>query len=143
MRAVSELSLPGKQCRFSGRRSSSFHFVKRTKTAARTRRAIYTARRRVRLRAKSCLGQEMRRACNSRSLFSPKTSTLSPFSVSRSYALFTNRIVLLRTFLLSRKDTRDEYCVTSTSFKFLLFASMFGATRFFLEFADAASKSDG
>ena len=58
---VLELSLPDRQCWVSWQRPSSFYFVKRTKTAARTLRAIYTVCRRVCLRAKSCSGQEMRR----------------------------------------------------------------------------------
>jgi len=65
-----ELSLPGRQSRFCGRQPSSFYFVKKTKTTARTSRTIYTACCRVRLRAKSCLSQEMRRARIVSSLFS-------------------------------------------------------------------------
>lgn len=88
---VSELSLPGRQCRFSWQRPSSFSFVKRTKTAARTSRAIYTACRRARLRAKSCPGQEMRRVMLLPSLFfTRKFLRFPPFSVSRPvYAPFT------------------------------------------------------
>lgn len=88
---VSELSLPGRQCRFSWQRPSSFSFVKRTKTAARTSRAIYTACRCARLRAKSCPGQEMRRVMLLPSLFfTRKFLRFPPFSVSRPvYAPFT------------------------------------------------------
>lgn len=88
---VSELSLPGRQCRFSWQWPSSFYFVKRTKTAARTSRAIYMACRRARLRAKSCPGQEMRRVILLPSLFfTRKFLHFLPFSASRPvYASFT------------------------------------------------------
>jgi len=78
---VLELSLPDRQCWVSWQRPSSFYFIKRTKTAARTLRAIYTAYRRVCLRAKSCSGQEMRRAMLFPvSILYTQISTFSPLS---------------------------------------------------------------
>lgn len=112
---VLKLSLPDRQYWVSWQRPSSFYFVKRTKTAARTLRAIYTACRRVCLRAKSCSGQEMRRAILLPvSVLYTQISTFSPFSpMSRPvYVIYVNCQALLETFLLSpRRRLRDEFCM--------------------------------
>lgn len=110
---VLELSLPDRQCWVSWQRPSSFYFVKRTKTVARTLRAIYTACRRVCLRAKSCSGQEMRRAL---SLFFTRRFLHFPsFLLCQDrYVIYSNCQALLETFLLSpRRRLRDEFCMTN------------------------------
>jgi hypothetical protein len=75
---VSEFSLPGRRCRSRWRRSSFFYSVKKTKTVARTSQGIYTRCRGIRLRAKSCLGQEMRKARGPVSALAAGIYTLSP-----------------------------------------------------------------
>lgn len=122
---VSELSLPGRQCWFCRRRPSSFYFVKTTKTAARTSRAIYTTCCRIRLKAKSCLEQEMRRVSLSflwRFLHFLPLPFLCQDSVtrySRSARCYQELSLCLK------RRSRDESCImnnlNSASFKFLLF----------------------
>lgn len=127
---VLELSLPDRQCRFSWQPPSSFYFIKRTKTAARTSRAIYTACRRVCLRAKSCSGQEMRRAMLLSSLFLTwRFLHFLPFLCQDRIRHSRKLRSIIRNFpFVSWEDsheTNSAWRVTSASFKFLWFLSFY------------------